>query len=547
MLPTPWSTLVLHRGLALLNCVLKEFSGIKMLTGIIDQLHDCTADNLIVAHLIYKCLAKMALWLWPRLIKPDKGRLVKLKPWFLQLFQSSTGQLKILSELRINIVLALRGSGASDRLTLLSVDRLTRHVRIFGKKFHRLQQLEPAKFVKLPTGNKIVLYYWDRVVQAINGPPELIQDTPSTVFPVHFLLQAMVLFKENLARWMPFHKGGPKTEISIDCLWELWSFADESRPALSQEFVEDAIQLLMSCFIPLNPADLKGWMSDPEEWVNLEYKENNQWEYELRTVDFDIDVFAPYLPAAATELVKLMGEVDTMEVKQHLAKSLNVVIECAGPQITPHTQMISEGIPQLWTAAGEEWLFKAQLLVVMTSLISVAINLDEDVLNLWLAAVRNSSSLSCAGGPSLIDLVPLAVSLLSNNLDLLGPIASIVKSFLFVNAPAILQSSAMLLTECVYLLARIALADRQMFLQLVSATAQTTNLPKAKILEAVVDHQLVSSSAYYDDNYSSRTFHRASAMLIQCLSLPTFQPNLFSAVHHHFFIGHSRTSTAALY
>jgi hypothetical protein len=152
-----------------------------------------TADNLIVAHFIYKCLVKMALWLWPRLSQPGGG-FAKLEPWvcvfyatiydvtdrpstiqFLQLFESSTGQLKILSELRINLVLALRASGASDRLTLLSVDRLTRHVRVFGKFFRRLQQLKPDKFVQLPTGNQIVLYYWDRVVQATNGPPELIQ------------------------------------------------------------------------------------------------------------------------------------------------------------------------------------------------------------------------------------------------------------------------------------------------------------------------------------------------------------------------------------
>jgi hypothetical protein len=107
-------------------------------------------------------------------------------------------------------------------------------------------------------------------------------DTPTAVFPVRFLLQAMVLFKENLARWTPFRKGGPKTETSIDCLWELWSFADDSRPALSQEFVEDAVRLLVTRFIPLKPADLEGWMSDPEEWVDLEDKENDQWEYELR-------------------------------------------------------------------------------------------------------------------------------------------------------------------------------------------------------------------------------------------------------------------------
>lgn len=102
-------------------------------------------------------------------------------------------------------------------------------------------------------------------MQATNGPPELIQDAPMAVFPVRFLLQAMVLFKENLSRWTPFRKGDPKIETT-----------------LSQEFVEDAVRLLVTRFIPLSLADLEGWMSDPEEWVNLEDKENNQWEYELR-------------------------------------------------------------------------------------------------------------------------------------------------------------------------------------------------------------------------------------------------------------------------
>jgi hypothetical protein len=52
--------------------------------------------------------------------------------------------------------------------------------------------------------------------------------------------------------------------------------------ALSQDFVEDAVRLLVSRFIPLKPSDLEGWMSGPEEWVNLEDRENDHWEFELR-------------------------------------------------------------------------------------------------------------------------------------------------------------------------------------------------------------------------------------------------------------------------
>ena len=51
---------------------------------------------------------------------------------------------------------------------------------------------------------------------------------------------------------------------------------------LSQTFVEDAVKLLVTRFIPLEAADLEGWQADPEEWVNLEEKDNEQWEYELR-------------------------------------------------------------------------------------------------------------------------------------------------------------------------------------------------------------------------------------------------------------------------
>lgn len=92
----------------------------------------------------------------------------------------------------------------------------------------------------------------------------------------------MVLFKENLARWTPFRRGGPVTETSMDTFYDVTFFTDVPSAALSQQFVEDSVRLLVTRFIPLNPSDLEGWMADPEEWVNEEDRENEQWEYELR-------------------------------------------------------------------------------------------------------------------------------------------------------------------------------------------------------------------------------------------------------------------------
>lgn len=42
--------------------------------------------------------------------------------------------------------------------------------------------------------------------------------------------------------------------------------------------------------------------------------------------EFDINVFAPYLSAAVTELVKLTEEADTMESKHRVARCLDSVI-----------------------------------------------------------------------------------------------------------------------------------------------------------------------------------------------------------------------------
>lgn len=51
---------------------------------------------------------------------------------------------------------------------------------------------------------------------------------------------------------------------------------------LSEEFVGGAVRVLVTRFMPLKPADLEGWVADPEDWVNLEDKESDHWEYEIR-------------------------------------------------------------------------------------------------------------------------------------------------------------------------------------------------------------------------------------------------------------------------
>lgn len=71
--------------------------------------------------------------------------------------------------------------------------------------------------------------------------------------------------------------------------------------------------------------------------------------------------------------------------------------------------------------------------------VKVAINLDEDGINLWLAALRNSTTLQTIPSSNLHQLLPVAMALLASNLDLLGKITFIVESYLFVDASFVLQ------------------------------------------------------------------------------------------------------------
>ncbi len=68
--------------------------------------------------------------------------------------------------------------------------------------------------------------------------------------------------------------------------------------------------------------------------------------------------------------------------------------------------------------------------------------LDEDALELWQAALRNTTTIDGANGsPGLGELLPLAISLLGENLDLAGRIVGIVESYCLLDPCRILQVS----------------------------------------------------------------------------------------------------------
>jgi hypothetical protein len=67
-------------------------------------------------------------------------------------------------------------------------------------------------------------------------------------------------------------------------------------------------------------------------------------------------------------------------------------------------------------------------------------------LNLWLSALR-CSVLPLPPSPNIFELLPLAIRLLGDNLDLLGKITSIIESYYLLGADLVLQQYAVPLFE----------------------------------------------------------------------------------------------------
>lgn len=103
----------------------------------------------------------------------------------LSLFSQSCFQLaREFSELRVCLVVGLRQAlvGASSSpgqglptTALKPIEVFTKHIKLYGKMFRRMQRLFSRRFIGLPGANEFVLYCWTEVVKAASGPSDLIE------------------------------------------------------------------------------------------------------------------------------------------------------------------------------------------------------------------------------------------------------------------------------------------------------------------------------------------------------------------------------------
>ncbi|KAL0577074.1 hypothetical protein V5O48_004917 [Marasmius crinis-equi] len=283
---TPATTLRLRRALQTLAAVLKELSLIRMPAGlrqmakVVETYHgalrtyytqilnalpfnsptppESTLVDLGLADLVYKSLSLLASWLWLRSDKMSQEEASRSYSWIYPVFDLSAQQLKSMVLWRATVI---GSSGAQPGY----IELMTKHIRRLGKFFRRFCVLHQKRFVDIPGSADLVLFYWEQIKQAASGPLGSIQDSPTALYPVRFLVQGMVLFKETLGQYTLVRRDGTP-----------------NKNTLSREFVEEAVKLIVTRFLPLNTDDLESWVNDPEEWFTAEETENEQWEFELR-------------------------------------------------------------------------------------------------------------------------------------------------------------------------------------------------------------------------------------------------------------------------
>lgn len=193
------------------------------------------------------------------------------------------------------------------------------------------------------------------------------------------------------------------------------------------------------------------------------------------TLGFDADAFQPHLPFVVEGLVQLASNCDTYENKTRVVNALARVIECVGARVVPLVGPIQQVIASLWQAAGSTdgsgnvdgavWLFKASMLVLAKALVTATgehsasliplvlplirdslapeskLHLDEDALQLWLAALRNTATLPPPqpGVLGLSDLIAEVINYMNDNIDLLATLLQILESYLLLNATMVVQ------------------------------------------------------------------------------------------------------------
>ncbi|KAF8826887.1 hypothetical protein HHX47_DHR5000875 [Lentinula edodes] len=325
---SPQSNLVLQRALQLLSGVTKEFASMKMLNGIkvmkqvygydplvkilfhiFDHLYQTINayfvkvfeniqlapepqafentrlyTDLVLSHLLFKTLVTLVTWIWQRVSKISDEEKQILEPWLTQVFHDSVQQLQRLVVQRA-VVTQLQPQDPSNLSpqTLMTHQILAKHIRRFGKFYLRMASVEPRRMAVLPGCSDAVMFYWSQIVEAANNLPAIKGTMPPRLYILFdFWFKDLFSSRIWLANGRLIDEMDRRTKMVCYKQIPLFSTTEINDSVLTANFIDDAVKIIITRLLPLTKDDLEGLEQDPEEWVNAEEQENQQWGYELR-------------------------------------------------------------------------------------------------------------------------------------------------------------------------------------------------------------------------------------------------------------------------
>ena len=87
--------------------------------------------------------------------------------------EESGRKLEFLVNQRRGIILDHKAGLAANPPAQRTVDVLTRHIRLMGKFFRRLQELSVNRFATLPCCPTLIAFYWGEVTNATLDPNQI--------------------------------------------------------------------------------------------------------------------------------------------------------------------------------------------------------------------------------------------------------------------------------------------------------------------------------------------------------------------------------------
>ncbi|PSN49429.1 Importin-11 [Blattella germanica] len=150
---------------------------------------------------------------------------------------------------------------------------------------------------------------------------------------------------------------------------------------------------------------------------------SNTLKLAIDDFEFNTDQFLPFLEPSFSLLFSLLKEAHECDTKMHVLYVLSFIVERVGFAIRPYSGSLVQYLPLLWEESAEHNMLRCAIVSTLVHLVKVSTDVQqachvyllEDGLELWLAVLENSSSMS----PDLLQLfqnMPPLLEFTSENL-----------------------------------------------------------------------------------------------------------------------------------